>query len=57
MVAEGVFTCRAGYAMARKYEVEMPITTEVYRVLFEDKDPGEAVADLMGRSLKEEVWS
>ncbi len=57
MVAEGVFTCKAAYAMARKYEVEMPITVEVYRILFEDKDPGEAVADLMGRSLKEEVWS
>ena len=57
MVAEGVFTCRAAYAMAQKYNVEMPITAEVYRVLFEDKNPGEAVADLMGRSLKEEVWS
>nr|MBN2276318.1 NAD(P)-dependent glycerol-3-phosphate dehydrogenase [candidate division Zixibacteria bacterium] len=57
MVAEGVDTCRSGYAMAGKYEVEMPITVEVYRILFENKPPGEALADLMGRSLKEEVWS
>jgi len=57
MVAEGVDTCRSAYAMSKKYEVEMPITHEAYRVLFEDKSPAEAVADLMGRSLKEEVWS
>lgn len=56
MVAEGVYTCKAAYRMANEYNVEMPITTEVYRVLFEDKDPKEAVNDLMGRSLKEEVW-
>jgi glycerol-3-phosphate dehydrogenase (NAD(P)+) len=57
MVAEGVDTCRSARAMAEKYQVEMPITEEVYRVLFEDKPPAEAVADLMGRSLKEEVWN
>jgi glycerol-3-phosphate dehydrogenase (NAD(P)+) len=57
MVAEGVDTCRSARAMADKYEVEMPITSEVYKVLFEDKPPSEAVADLMGRSLKEEVWN
>ena len=57
MVAEGVDTCRSARAMAEKYQVEMPITEEVYKVLFEDKPPAEAVADLMGRSLKEEVWN
>jgi glycerol-3-phosphate dehydrogenase (NAD(P)+) len=57
MVAEGVDTCRSAHAMAEKYDVEMPITAEVHKVLFEDKPPSEAVADLMGRSLKEEIWS
>jgi len=57
MVAEGVDTCRSAYAMSQKYNVEMPITSEVYKVLFENKPPIEAVADLMGRSLKEEIWS
>lgn len=57
MVAEGVDTCRSAYAMSRKYDVEMPITGEVYYVLFEDKPPAEAVRDLMGRSLKTEIWS
>lgn len=56
MVAEGVDTCRSAYAMAAKYDVDMPITREVHHVLFEHKDPSRGLADLMGRSLKEEVW-
>ena len=56
MVAEGVATTRSGYELALRHEVEMPITTEVYRVLFEGKDPSEAVGDLMGRELKAEIW-
>ena len=57
MVAEGVDTCRSAYELSNRYDVEMPITVEVHKVLFEDKDPRKAVTDLMGRSLKEEVWS
>ncbi|MFH2034861.1 MAG: NAD(P)H-dependent glycerol-3-phosphate dehydrogenase [Candidatus Zixiibacteriota bacterium] len=57
MVAEGVATCKSANAMAEKYEVEMPITTEAYKVLFEDKPPDEAVLDLMSRTLKEEIWN
>lgn len=56
MVAEGVETTRSGYALAGQHKVEMPITNEVYKVLFEDKPPDEAVDDLMGRSLKSEIW-
>lgn len=56
MVAEGVDTCRSAYALSQKHKVEMPITVEVYRVLFDNKPPREAVADLMGRSVKEEIW-
>ncbi|MCX6827105.1 MAG: NAD(P)-dependent glycerol-3-phosphate dehydrogenase, partial [candidate division Zixibacteria bacterium] len=57
MVAEGVDTCRSAQAMAEKYGVEMPITAEVYKVLFEDKPPDRAIAELMSRSLKEEIWN
>ncbi len=57
MVAEGVYTCQSAQEMSEKYQVEMPITNEVYKVLFEGKSPREAVTDLMSRSLKEEVWS
>jgi len=56
MVAEGVMTTRAGYSLAPTYGVEMPITNEVYAVLFEDKDPAQAVEDLMTRTAKAEVW-
>jgi glycerol-3-phosphate dehydrogenase (NAD(P)+) len=53
-VAEGVWTCRAVYNHAMKKGIDMPITTEIYRVLFEKKSPLEAVNDLMLRELKSE---
>ncbi len=56
MVAEGVQTTRSGYALAGKFSVEMPITCEVHEVLFNGKPAAEAVADLMGRTLKAEIW-
>ena len=55
-VAEGVETTRSGRELARKHRVEMPITEEVYRVLFEDKDAREALGNLMGRKLRAEIW-
>jgi glycerol-3-phosphate dehydrogenase (NAD(P)+) len=49
MVAEGVFTTRSVHEKAERLGLEMPITAEVYRVLYEDKDPRRAVRDLMQR--------
>jgi glycerol-3-phosphate dehydrogenase (NAD(P)+) len=57
MVAEGVETTRSASALAQKNNVEMPITAEVYRVLFEDKKPEQAIADLMSRDPKAESWA
>ena len=54
MVAEGVKTSLSAYKLAVKYKVEMTITTEVYRILYEDKSPYDSVRDLMNRSLKSE---
>ncbi len=54
MVAEGVKTAKSARELARREGVEMPITEEVYRVLYEDKDPRQAVVDLMTRDLKAE---
>jgi glycerol-3-phosphate dehydrogenase (NAD(P)+) len=54
MVAEGVDTCRAVRALARKLGVEMPITEQVYQVLFRGKGPLQAVTDLMLRRPKAE---
>jgi len=53
-VAEGVKTARAARYLARKYNVDMPIVDEVYQLLYEEKDPKQAVKDLMNRELKDE---
>ena len=49
MVAEGVRTTESVYEMAQKKGVEMPITEQVYHVLFHEKEPIKAVHDLMSR--------
>jgi glycerol-3-phosphate dehydrogenase (NAD(P)+) len=49
MVAEGAFTAHSVHDRARQLGIDMPITAEVYRVLYEDKDPRAAVNDLMLR--------
>jgi glycerol-3-phosphate dehydrogenase (NAD(P)+) len=54
MVAEGVRTARAALALAKKHGVEMPITEQVYRVLYEGADPRAAVGALMTRDSKPE---
>jgi glycerol-3-phosphate dehydrogenase (NAD(P)+) len=54
MVAEGIETCRSASQLAKKYKVETPITNEVYKILFEDKDPVKATTDLMTRDMKME---
>jgi glycerol-3-phosphate dehydrogenase (NAD(P)+) len=54
MVAEGVFTARSVHERASRMGVDMPITAEVYCVLYEGKDPRTAVSDLMLRSHKGE---
>jgi len=53
-VAEGVKTTRSVYNMSRKLEVEMPIAEQVYRILYEDLDPREALRVLMSRDLRQE---
>jgi glycerol-3-phosphate dehydrogenase (NAD(P)+) len=55
-VAEGVFTARSVHERAARLGIEMPITSEVYRVLYEGKAPQAAVSDLMLRSPTEERW-
>ena len=53
-VAEGVVTTESAYALSKKLNVDMAITAEVYRLLYEDKDPRRVAADLMSRDLKKE---
>lgn len=54
MVAEGVATAKSAYALSLKYKVDMPITKEVYRLLYLNKNPRQVVKDLMTRKSKEE---
>ena len=49
MVAEGVMTTDAAVGMAKKYDVEMPITEQTYAILHEDKSPQDAIRELMTR--------
>jgi glycerol-3-phosphate dehydrogenase (NAD(P)+) len=53
-VAEGVPTAESAHGMAERFGVELPISNEVYRVLFEDKPVNLAVADVLHRPLKRE---
>lgn len=55
MVVEGVRTTQAAYALAARYEVEMPITEQLYAVLFSNKEPAQAVLDLMNRDRTREL--
>jgi len=54
-VAEGVRNTRSVRDLARGVNVEMPITGQMYEVLYEDKSPRQAVVDLMTRGLRREA--
>ena len=54
MVVEGVYSAKAAIALARKYEVDMPIIEEINHVLFDDKTAKDAVRELMLRDRREE---
>ena len=56
MVVEGIKTAKAVHYLSEKYGVEMPISNEVYNVIFEGRDVKECAASLMGRSLKSETY-
>jgi glycerol-3-phosphate dehydrogenase (NAD(P)+) len=55
MVAEGVKNARSVYNLSRKIGVEMPISHEMYHILYDDLPPKEAVYRLMTRELKHEL--
>ena len=56
MVVEGVRTAHTVMALARKHNVQMPISREIYRILYEGKAARDAVPDLMERSPKPEIY-
>ncbi len=56
MVAEGVLTTNAAIGLARKHNVEMPITQQMHAILHEGKSPSDAIRELMARPSTSEVW-
>jgi glycerol-3-phosphate dehydrogenase (NAD(P)+) len=54
MVAEGIYTTQSVHDQAAKLGIDMPITQQVYRVLYEDRDPRAAVTALMRRDPRDE---
>ena len=56
MVVEGVTTAKSAYALSQKYGVDMPMTKEVYSIIYNDKSPKDVVRDLMLRSAKPEHY-
>lgn len=55
-VAEGVETSQSAMELSLKLGVEMPITEQVYQVIYQGKSPKEAAKDLMNRTLKPEFY-
>lgn len=59
MTVEGYEAAKSAYNLSQKYNVDMPITTEIYNVLYKGKDMKQALNDLMTRPRRhenEEVW-
>ena len=54
-VAEGIKTSKSAKQLAERHQIEMPITTEMYRVLYEDESVRESLQKLMTRALKAEA--
>lgn len=52
---EGVRTAKVVYELAQQMHIDMPITSEIYKVLYENKDPKQSARDLMLRDLKPEA--
>lgn len=50
MVVEGITTTKTAVALSKRFNVEMPIASKLYSVLFEGADPKKAVEDLMLRT-------
>lgn len=58
MVVEGVYSAKAALALAKKYNVEVPITEQINQVLFEGRSAKEAVSSLLMRNKTSECdWS
>ncbi len=51
---EGYYCCSAAYGLAKRYDIEMPLTTALYQILYQNADVREVVQNLMARPKKHE---
>lgn len=56
MVAEGVKNCESIYHFAKKLQVEMPLTNELYKIIYQDGNIHDSIKNLFGRKEKYEHW-
>tara|TARA_Y100001970_G_scaffold22181_1_gene25550 strand:- start:12319 stop:13299 length:981 start_codon:yes stop_codon:yes gene_type:complete len=54
MISEGINACKILKNISDKHNLDMPICTQVYKILFEKSDPGDSLNHLMTRNLKDE---
>lgn len=55
MVVEGITTTASVYKLSQRLNIEMPITNQLYDILFNNKNPKEAVEELMLRDKRHEI--
>lgn len=55
-VVEGIKTSKSAYNLSKKLKVSMPITEQVYRMIYEDKSPKDVLTDLVSRDPKQEIY-
>lgn len=55
MVVEGITTTKSVYELSKKLDIDMPINSQLYEVLFEGKEPAGAVQELMMRNKRHEI--
>ena len=55
MIAEGVETCKSVHELSQKIQVEAPISSAVYKILFEERDPVKTTYNLMARDIGPEI--
>ncbi len=53
-IAEGVFSTEGALTLAKRYSVELPITSAIHQILWDNKSPEKTVIELMTRPLKKE---
>ncbi len=55
MVVEGIKTIKSAYKLSEKHNIDLPITKELYKVLYQNSDVKQSVPNLMGRARKHEM--